>query len=94
VSKMKPISSAKALGRIIRDRRKSMGLTQALAGKMVGVHQPTISEVERGERDVKIDTLLKLISALQLELLVQPIGSKETHWEDIWENSFGKTSGS
>lgn len=87
MSAMKHIGSAKALGRIIRDRRKSMGLTQALAGKMVGVHQPTISEVERGEREVKIDTLLKLIGALQLELLIQPIQSTETQWEDIWENN-------
>lgn len=87
MSTIKHISSAKALGRIIRDKRKSMGLTQALAGKMVGVHQPTISEVERGEREVKIDTLLKLIGALKLELLIQPIQSKETHWEDIWENN-------
>lgn len=87
MSKMKHIGSAKALGRTIRDRRKSMGLTQASAGKMVGVHQPTVSEVERGEREVKIDTLLKLIGALQLELLIQPIQSKETHWEDIWEKN-------
>jgi transcriptional regulator with XRE-family HTH domain len=84
---MRHIGSAKALGRIIRDRRKSMGLTQALAGKMVGVHQPTVSEVERGEREVKIDTLLKLIGALKLELLIQPIQSNETQWEDIWENN-------
>ena len=84
---MRHVSSAKALGRIIRDKRKSMGLTQTLAGKMVGVHQPTVSEVERGERAVKIDTLLKLIGALKLELLIQPIQSKETHWEDIWENN-------
>ena len=54
---------------------------------MVGVHQPTVSEVERGERGVSIDTLLKLIGALELELLIQPIQSKETHWEDIWENN-------
>jgi HTH-type transcriptional regulator/antitoxin HipB len=87
VSTMKHIGSAKALGRTIRDRRKSMGLTQASAGKMVGVHQPTVSEVERGEREVKIDTLLKLIGALQLGLLIQPIQSKETHWEDIWEKN-------
>ena len=87
MSAMKHIGSTKALGRIIRDRRKSMGLTQALAGKMVGVHQPTVSEVERGEREVKIDTLLKLIGALELELLIQPIQSKETQWEEIWENN-------
>ena len=61
MSTMKHIGSAKALGRVIRDRRKSLGLTQALAGKMVGVHQPTVSEVERGAREVKIDTLLKLV---------------------------------
>ena len=87
MSTMRHVSSAKALGRIIRDRRKSMGLTQTLAGKMVGVHQPTISDVERGEREIKIDTLLKLIGALKLELVIQPIQLKETQWEDIWENN-------
>ena len=81
------ISSAKALGRAIRDRRKSMGLNQTDTGNLVGVHQSTVSAVERGESRVQIDTLLKLIAALRLELLIQPIQAQETHWEEIWSDN-------
>ena len=80
------INSAKALGRAIRDQRKSLGLNQASAGRLVGVHQTTVSAVEQGVSNAKIDTLLKLIAALRLELLVQPIQSQETPWEKIWVN--------
>jgi len=86
VSTQKHVSSAKALGRILRDQRKAMGLTQSLAGELVGVHQTTVSDVERGVSNVKIDTLLKLISALRLEILIQPIPSQETSWEKVWAN--------
>lgn len=78
------VNSGKALGRVIRDQRKLLGLNQASAGRLVGVHQTTLSAVERGVSNVKIDTLLKLIAALRLELLVQPIQSQETPWEKIW----------
>ena len=81
------INSAKALGRLLRDQRKAMGLTQTLAGELVGVHQTTVSDVERGVSKVKIDTLLKLISALRLEILIQPIQSQETAWEKVWANN-------
>jgi len=81
------VNSAKALGRIIRDRRKSLGLTQTATGKIVGVHQTTVSDVERGQNKVRIDTLMKLIAALRLELLIQPIQSNEVQWEKVWENN-------
>ena len=80
------VNSAKALGRVIRDQRKLLGLNQASAGRLVGVHQTTLSAVERGISNVKIDTLLKLIAALRLELLIQPIQSQETPWEEIWNS--------
>jgi HTH-type transcriptional regulator/antitoxin HipB len=80
------INSAKALGRAIRDQRKSLGLNQTSAGRLVGVHQTTVSAVEQGVSKVKIDTLLKILAALRLELLVQPIQSQETPWEEVWAN--------
>ena len=87
MSAIKHVSSALALGRIIRDRRKSLGLTQAAAGRLVGVHQTTLSDVERGKNKVKIDTLMKLIAALRLELLIQPIPSFSDQWQKDWENN-------
>jgi HTH-type transcriptional regulator/antitoxin HipB len=83
----KPINSARALGRMIRDRRKSMKLTQASTGRLVGIHQTTVSDVERGIINVQIDTILKLIAALRLELVIQPIQSGNIKWEDIWTDN-------
>ena len=87
MSAIKHVNSARSLGRIIRDRRKALGLTQAAAGNLVGVHQTTLSDVERGKSKVKIDTLMKIIAALQLELLVQPIQQQEDQWEKRWEDN-------
>ncbi len=81
------INSTKALGRVIKDRRESMGLTQLSAGKLVGVHQTTVSDVERGMVKVQIDTLLKLIAALRLELIIQPVQAEKTQWEEIWKDN-------
>lgn len=83
MSAIKHVSSARALGRIIRDRRKSLGLTQTAAGNLVGVHQTTLSDVERGKNKVKFDTLMKLLAAMRLELLIQPIQAQEDRWESI-----------
>lgn len=87
MGKIRHVSSSRALGQIIRDRRKSLGLTQLAAGKLVGVHQTTLSDVENGKNKVKIDTLMKIIAALRLELLIQPIPSHDDHWEKAWEDN-------
>ena len=81
----RPVNSSKALGRYLRDQRKKSGLTQTAMGKMVGVHQTTISDVERGVSRVQLDTLLKLIAALRMELLIRPIKVGKTDWEQIWK---------
>lgn len=87
MSAISHVNSARALGRIIRDRRKSLGLTQASAGRLVGVHQTTLSDVERGKNNIKYKTLMKIIAALRLELLIQPIQSHAGQWARDWENN-------
>lgn len=59
-----------SLGSILRDKRKSMGLNQADTGKKVGIDQPTLSKVERGKSSVRLDTLFRVLAALDLELMV------------------------
>ena len=61
--KTKAINS-NTLGIILRSARKSKGLNQTEAGKLVGVDQTTISKVERGESKVRIDTLFRIQAAL------------------------------
>jgi len=44
--------------------RRERGLTQAQLAEAVGVHQPRIAEIERGDANPRLDTLAKLARAL------------------------------
>ena len=59
------------LGNSIRERRRKLGLTQEQLAEKVGVRQRTISDVESAGA-ARIDTLLRMLVALDLELLVRP----------------------
>lgn len=41
----------------IRDARELSGLSQGQAAKKLGMHRPTISEIEAGRRNVRADEL-------------------------------------
>jgi HTH-type transcriptional regulator/antitoxin HipB len=59
------------LGNSIRERRRKLGLTQEQLAEKVGVRQRTISDVESAGA-ARVDTLLRMLVALDLELLVRP----------------------
>jgi len=54
-------------GERIRDARKSAGLTQVELAAKVGISQPTVSEIECGERGVPIPLLCRIADALALD---------------------------
>ena len=59
------------LGHAIRQARREKNLTQADLATRSGVWQETISKVEAGRGGTKLDTILALLAALDLELLVR-----------------------
>lgn len=61
----------KQLGQVLRGQRKSQTLTQKEAAKMVGLLPKTISKLELAPETATIESLFKLLSALQLELVVR-----------------------
>jgi transcriptional regulator with XRE-family HTH domain len=71
------------LGRALRDARREHGLTQRQLATLSGVAQPTISNIERGVSSVSLDTLLRILAALRLELVLQPRASDDlaSHWQ-------------
>ena len=77
-------NSTEALGRVIRDARKRMSLSQAALASRVGVHQPTISNIERGTKHTSVDTLLRLLATLQLQFVIRDRGSEDlkTPWSE------------
>jgi len=64
------IATTMQLAHTLRDVRKSRGLSQDAAGKLVGLLPKTISSLENHPETVSIDSLVKLLSALDLELLI------------------------
>ena len=54
------------LGRMLRRARQKRGLSQCKLRDVSGVSQPRISRIEAGSQNMEVDTLLRLVLALQL----------------------------
>jgi HTH-type transcriptional regulator / antitoxin HipB len=66
------IRSPAALGNAIQRARKARGLNQADLGALAGLRQSAVSMVEKGHAPLKLDTLLKLLAVLDLDLTIGP----------------------
>ncbi len=53
----------KDLGKKLQQARKQRGLTQADAAELIDVVRTTITAIEKGERRIKADELIRLASA-------------------------------
>jgi transcriptional regulator with XRE-family HTH domain len=54
------------LGMAVRRRREDIGLSQDELGHLCGLHRTYIGSVERGERNVTLDSIVAIAAALQL----------------------------
>ena len=67
------------LTRVIADILKQRGLTQTQAAKLLGIDQPKISRLIRGQfRDFSLERLIQLLGALdrQVDIVVRPARGK------------------
>lgn len=64
--------SPEQIGNAIRRARIQLKLTQSELGEKAGLRQGTISLIESGNPASRLDTLLAVLSALNLELQVAP----------------------
>lgn len=84
------ITSAKMLANAVRDQRKAQKITQIETAKLVGIKQTTVSAFENSPEGTKLDTLFKLLAALDLELHVQARNSNgesqsnTQQWNEEW----------
>lgn len=74
------IRSPKSLGVALRRQRRRLKLTQAELAARAGLRQGTVSNVENGLETMKLQTVMDLLRALDLEIAVQP-RSKGSHSE-------------
>jgi len=59
------------LSKLLKSHRCNQHLTQAKAGAKVGLKQSTVSIIEDDAGRTGVDTLYKLLSALNLELVIR-----------------------
>lgn len=60
------------IGNLVRRTRKSRRLTQAQLGDRAGLRQETISLIETGNPAARLETILAVLAALDLELRIVP----------------------
>lgn len=66
----------------LKAARKKLNLTQAELGARICLDQAMISRIEQGRHALRVDTLFKLLSALDYELLMQPKEDWRTNNKD------------
>jgi HTH-type transcriptional regulator/antitoxin HipB len=62
----------KQIGNLIRRARKRRGFSQGALGAKAALRQETISLIENGNGAAKLETILKVLSALDLEFRIAP----------------------
>ena len=81
------LNTPQTLAAVIRDQRKTQQLTQKETADRVGIKQTTVSGFENNPDQCKIETLFKLLSALDLELHITRRGQspdKNNEWDQEW----------
>ena len=58
-----------ALGRRLRSFRVAKGMSQEKLAQKSGLHPTYIGQVERGEKNITVDTLAKIAAGLGIELV-------------------------
>jgi HTH-type transcriptional regulator/antitoxin HipB len=72
------------IGNIIRSVRKKRGQSQSQLGERAGLRQETISLIETGHPAARLDTILVLLAALDLEFRIVPRSKATADIEDIF----------
>ena len=75
----------KQIGNSIRRARKNRSLSQKQLGDKAGLRQATISKIENGHPATRVDSLLALLAALDLELRV---ADRSKGWGQEFERIF------
>jgi HTH-type transcriptional regulator/antitoxin HipB len=81
------IHSAQELAVVVRDQRKKLKLSQSEAGDLVGLKQATVSAFENKPDSTKLETLFRLLAALNLEVIINVRGNVTAdlaQWKEEW----------
>jgi y4mF family transcriptional regulator len=60
--------TSKQISKIVVFHRKKSGLTQKQLADIAGVGKTSVFDIEKGKETVRLNTLLKILSALNIKL--------------------------
>jgi ribosome-binding protein aMBF1 (putative translation factor) len=60
-------ATTRAFGERVRDRRQELGLSQEAAAVRCGIHWTQLGKVERGQRSLRLETILKIADGLDID---------------------------
>lgn len=66
-AKSPPSAATVAFGRRVRQFREDQGLSQEALAQRAGVHWTFLGQVERGQRSIRLDNILKVAAGLGVE---------------------------
>jgi len=81
------IRSAKEFALLVISRRKELDLSQAEVADRVGLKQKTISAFENKPESTKLDTLFRILSAVNLDvngIAKEKANRVEKPWKEEW----------
>lgn len=82
------ITSAKQLSAYLRDVRLAQKRSQGKVAERVGIRQDTVSSFELNPGATKLETLFKILAALELSSDIKPrndaAGSTAARWPEEW----------
>lgn len=80
------ITSPEMLAHALKNARKQRDLTQQEIADHIGIKQATVSGFESRPDKSRIETLFKLLSALDLELRLSKRGAADNQagWDQEW----------
>lgn len=78
------IYSPKSLGSVIKRQRKAKMLTQTEAGQAFNIDQTTVSSIEQGASGTRLETLFRMLAALDLEMVIRPKTDLSRKMKENW----------
>ena len=75
------IKNPKQLGAVLRGYRTSKKMSQQGVGMKAALPQPIVSKIESNSGRIALSRLLKVLAALDLELVIRPKSKKNTSTE-------------
>src|SRR4051812_3809307 len=59
--------TTRVFGERVRDRRQALGLSQEAAAVRCGIHWTQLGKVERGQRSLRLETIVKIAEGLDID---------------------------